>query len=103
MHGGGIGALGVGALHLFNWLVRLQRLPAFHIRTDTEKHILIISYFWEKILTRRFPTLSCALAHFSQIGAFQLLRRDCTRLRDRRMTWIVLKGRAVVFLSYIEA
>ena len=37
------------------------------------------------------------------IGAFWLLRRDCTRLRARRMSWIVSKCRATVFLSCIEA
>ena len=38
-----------------------------------------------------------------QIGAFLRLRRDCARLRDRRMSLIVSKGRAAVFLSYIAA
>ena len=38
-----------------------------------------------------------------QIGAFQPSRRDCAKLRDRRMSWIVSKGRAAVFLSNIEA
>ena len=38
-----------------------------------------------------------------QIGAFQPLRRDRAKLRDRRMSWIVSKGRAAFFLSHIEA
>ena len=38
-----------------------------------------------------------------QFGEFRGLRRDCTRLRDRRMSLIVSKGRAAVFLSYIAA
>ena len=38
-----------------------------------------------------------------QISAFRSLRRDCTRLTDRKMSWIVSKGRATVFLSNIEA
>ena len=36
-----------------------------------------------------------------QIGAFQPLRRDCAKVRDRRV-WIVSNGRAAVFLSYME-
>ena len=43
------------------------------------------------LLTPRFP--------MRQIGAFRTLRRDCARLRHRRMSWIVSKGRAAVFLS----
>ena len=38
-----------------------------------------------------------------QIGSFRPLRRDCARLAYRRMSWIVSKGRAAVFLSYIAA
>ena len=37
-----------------------------------------------------------------QIGELRP-ERDCVRLRDRRLSWIVRKGRAAVFLSYIEA
>ena len=36
-----------------------------------------------------------------KIGGLRSLRRDCARLRDRRMSWIVSKGRAAVFLSDI--
>ena len=42
-------------------------------------------------LTRRFP--------MRKIGAFRSLRSDCTRLRHRRMSFMVSKGRAAVFLS----
>ena len=45
-------------------------------------------------LTARFP--------MSQIGAFRPFRRNRARLRDRRMSWVVLKDRAAIFLSYIE-
>ena len=38
-----------------------------------------------------------------QIGALRLLRRYCTKLRHRIILWIVQKGRAAVFLSFIEA
>ena len=41
-----------------------------------------------------------------QIAAFRYLRIDCARLRDRRMSDVkrsVSKGRATVFLSYIDA
>ena len=37
------------------------------------------------------------------IGAFRPSRRDCARLRDRRISWIVWKFRALLFLSLIEA
>ena len=42
-----------------------------------------------RYLTRWFP--------MRQIGAFRPLRRDCTSLRDRRMSWIVSIGRIAVF------
>ena len=48
-----------------------------------------------KYLTPRFP--------LRQIGAFRSLRRDCTRLRDHRMSLIESKGRAAVFISLNEA
>ena len=38
-----------------------------------------------------------------QIGAFRPLRRDCAKLRDSIMSWIVSKGQAGVVLSHIEA
>ena len=38
-----------------------------------------------------------------KIGGLRSLRRDCARLRDRRMSWIVLEGQAAVILSYMEA
>ena len=38
-----------------------------------------------------------------QISVFRLLSRDCAKLRDRILSWIVSKGRAAVFLSYVEA
>ena len=47
-----------------------------------------IDFHWK---TRRFP--------MRQIGTFWPLRRDCTRLRHRRMSIIVSKGRASFFLS----
>ena len=37
-----------------------------------------------------------------RIGAFRPIRRDFTRLRDHRVLSIASKGRAAVFLSYIE-
>ena len=43
----------------------------------------------------------CVVARSRQFGEFRPLRRDCARLRDRRMSWIVSKGRAAVFLSNI--
>ena len=48
-----------------------------------------------------FHCKASLIAHFPlrQIGAFRPLRRDCSRLRDRRMSWIVSKRRAAVFLS----
>ena len=48
-------------------------------------------------------SLICVGARMRQIGAFRPLRRDCVRLRDRRMSWIVSKRRAAVFLSHIAA
>ena len=48
----------------------------------------------ETLLTPWFP--------LRQIGLFRPLRGDCTRLRDRRVSWIVSKGRAAFFISYIE-
>ena len=45
----------------------------------------------------------CVGARCRQIGEFRPLRRDFTRLKDRRMSWIVSKGRTAVFLSYIAA
>ena len=47
-------------------------------------------------------SLICVGARWRQIGGFRPLKSDLTRLRDRRMNWIVSKGRAAVFLSYIE-
>ena len=40
---------------------------------------------------------------FICVGAIRPLRRDCTRLRDRRKSLIVSKGPAAVFLSKIAA
>ena len=48
-------------------------------------------------------SLICVGDRWRQIAAFRPLRRDCTRLSDRRMSWIVSKSRPAVFLSYIEA
>ena len=53
-----------------------------------------VSILCNRFLTPRFP--------MRQIGAFQPLRRDCARLRHRRMLWLVSKGRAAIFLSEIE-
>ena len=47
-------------------------------------------------------SLICVGSRWHQIGAFQSLRRDCERLRDRRKLWIVSKRRATVLLSYSE-
>ena len=49
-------------------------------------------------VTDRFK---CVGARFRQFGEFRPLRKDCARLRDRRMSWIVSKGRAAAFLSEI--
>ena len=45
----------------------------------------------------------CVGARCRQFGEFRALRRNRTRLRDRKISWIVSKGRATVFLSYIAA
>ena len=45
----------------------------------------------------------CVGARCRQIGEFRPLRRDFTRLKDRKMSWIVSKGRSAGFLSYIGA
>ena len=37
------------------------------------------------------------------VGSFRPMRRDFRRLRDRRISWIVSKRRAAVFISYIDA
>ena len=58
---------------------------------------------YQKCLNRSVPdSIICVGIGWRQISAFQPLGRDCTRLRDRRMSWIVSKGRAAFFLSYIE-
>ena len=44
-------------------------------------------------------SLICVGSRFGQIGAFRSLRRDCTRLRHRRISWIVSKGRTAGFPS----
>ena len=46
-------------------------------------------------LTPRFP--------LRQLGAFRPLRRNLAKLRDRRLSWIVSKRRAPVFLALIKA
>ena len=38
-----------------------------------------------------------------QISKIWLMRRDCARLKNRKMSWLVSKGRAAIFLSYIKA
>ena len=43
------------------------------------------------ILSRRFS--------IRQNSAFRSLRSDCTKLKHRRMSWVVSKGRAFIFLS----
>ena len=43
--------------------------------------------------------LICAGSRMHQIGVFRCLRSDRARLRDLRMSWIVSKGRASIFLS----
>ena len=40
-------------------------------------------------------SLICIGSRVRQIGAFRLLKTDCTRLRHRRMSWVVSKGRGV--------
>ena len=46
-------------------------------------------------INRSVPeSLICVGSRLRQIGAFRLLRRDCTGLRHRRMSWTVSKGRA---------
>ena len=47
-------------------------------------------------LTGRLSRVSCS--HLRQIGAFQSSRRDCTRLRHRKMSRIVSKERASIFI-----
>ena len=44
----------------------------------------------------------CVGARSRQFGEFRALRRECTRLRDRRMSWIVSKGRAAIFYHTLE-
>ena len=44
-------------------------------------------------------SLICVGSLLRQIGAFRSSRRYCTRLRHRRMAWIVSKRRASIFLS----
>ena len=39
----------------------------------------------------------------SQIGAFRSLTSDRAKLRDHRMSWVLSKGRAAIFLSKIGA
>ena len=63
---------------------------------STQKEIHKASvYFLPANLTRRFP--------MCQIGAFRSLKSDCTRLRHRRMSWMVSKGRTSVWLLKFEA
>ena len=51
-------------------------------------------------INRSVPdNLICVGSRVRQIGAFRPLRRDCTRLRQRRISWVVSKGRAFIFLS----
>ena len=42
-------------------------------------------------------SMICVGSRLRQIGAFRPLRRDCIRLRHRRRSWIVSKGRAFIF------
>ena len=57
-----------------------------------------------KLLNRSVPdSLICVSTRLRRIGAFWPLRRDCIKLRHRRMSWIVSKGQAFIFLSEIEA
>ena len=66
------------------------------LSTPTLKTIWINNvYFNPSPMGHRFP--------MCQIGAFRPLRRDCTRLRHRRMSWVVSKGRASIFIRLIEA
>ena len=44
-------------------------------------------------LTRRFP--------MRQIGTFRSLKSDCTKLRHRRRSWVVSKGRVSIFVSFV--
>ena len=44
-------------------------------------------------------SIICVGSRLSQIGAFWPLTSDCTRLRHRRMSWMVPESRAAVFLS----
>ena len=48
-------------------------------------------------------SLLCVASRCSKIDAFPPLRRDCARLRDRRMSCLVSKGPAAVFLLNIKA
>ena len=52
------------------------------------------------VLQGRFRSLNSWFP-MRQIDAFQPLRRDCAKLRDRKMSRIVSKRRAAVFLSYV--
>ena len=48
-------------------------------------------------LTGRVPTVSYG-SRLRQIDALRPFRRDCNRLRHRRMSRVVSKGRAAIFL-----
>ena len=86
-------------LKLLKWVV----LSLSRALNDTANRIFCINMILEFFNLSLPDGLKCVGARLRQIGAFWPLTGDCTRLRDRRMSLIMSKGRAAVFLSYIEA
>ena len=91
-------------------LYGLFSLISFHFRTqnsliaeDPAQQPGVWKGLWLSYQKWNFDTLLTSWFPMCQIGAFQPLRRDYAKLRYRGMSWIASKGRAALFLSYIEA
>ena len=63
-------------LRLVQWLLKERNTPIWRIGN-------------RRVKPSAPDSLICVDSRLRQIGAFRPLRRDCTRLRHRRMSWIM--------------
>ena len=67
----------------------------FRAKSGIKRSFQSLISIYQKCLKRSVPDSIIRVGiGWRQISAFRPLGRDCTRLRDRKMSWIVSKGRA---------